>query len=428
LILLATANTFGQNKQLTIHILDEQTKDPIQFCFAIVKGKNNSAQSDEHGLIIIPLEANDTLVIYQLGYYIKKIATSDVTKNNNLVLLKSKIITLNEISIKSSKRDTLQANNNVVFLDFDFYDDYILALINKGGKHNSVLILNMNGVSISEKKLSINSETIFKDCFENIHLITKDSSYQIYYNYQHVNLLEPYSISAFNSFLKPCECYNGNNSIFKITHYKKLKNTFILYDNKSQNNKQIIACISDSEAIKGFNMDYDINYFLSQRKSGIDYKTSASEINNHIDQLREQVTLPFDYANLLKPVESEIKKIDSTFILIDYSHQLISTFSTNGKLINTIFLNSLKEMIPKLNIDYDTQNLIFSKLNNKGILILYRFDKNKNKLTHQFELKSFYFIKKIKIKANNLYFINKDKSSSMTKSKIIKELIIWQPL
>jgi hypothetical protein len=133
--------------------------------------------------------------------------------------------------------------------------------------------------------------------------------------------------------------------------------------------------------------------------------------------------------NQLRPVESEIKKIDSNFVLFDYTNKLMYLFSLETKLVDKKSLTLLKGMKPAIYIDYDFHTLIFSKINSNGVLTLYKYDRIKDKLTHHFELKDFYFINSFKIKEKHVFFIGKDRSSSdLTKRKIIKQLIRWESI
>jgi len=419
---------FSQNETIHFKIYDDATKAPIQFGFVLIKGTNISSQSDEFGKVSIKTNAQDTLVIYQLGYQLKKATPFDIEKNNHIVLLKSKNLTLDEVIIKSTKIDTIQASNNTVFIDFDFYDDFILALVDKGGKYNYLQLLDLDGHKISEKKLSIKSEMVFKDCFENNHLVTADSVFQVYYDYKNIILLNPFPISNYYGLLKPCECYHGNKYIFKTKQYRNLKNSYAMYDENKKGVKQIMVTVADSAAIKGFNMDYDINFFLEKRRRGLGYETSVDEIKKHIDELREALLLSTDYTNLLRPIESEIKKIDTNFVLFDYTNKLVYTFSFDGKLNSKNILLDFDDITPKLYIDHDTKNYIFSEIDKIGIVTLFKYDLSKNVFTHKFELENYYFIKKIRVKGDHIYFLNKDKTSDLAKTKILKENISWKKL
>lgn len=427
-VCLSSLSLFSQNETIHFKIFDDKTKTPIQFGFVLIKGENISSQSDEFGKVSIKAKANDTLVIYQLGYNLKKTTPLDIDKNNHIVLLKSKNLTLDEVVIKSTKIDTIQANNNTIFLDFDFYDDFILALVDKGGKYNYLQLLDLEGNKMSEKKLSIKSETIFKDCFENNHLLTTDSVFQIYYDYKNIILLNPFPISNYYGLLKPCECYHGNKYIFKSKQYRDLKNSYTMYDEHKKGVKQVIATVSDSTAIKGFNMDYDINFFLEKRRRGLGYETSVDEITKHIDELREALPLTSDYTNLLRPIDSEIKKIDTNFVLFDYTNKIVYEFSIDGILNSKNTLIGFDDIKPKLYIDYDAKSFIFSEMNKNGIVTLFKYDIHKNVFTHKFELENYYFIKKFKVKGDHIYFLNKDKTSDLVKIKILKENISWKKL
>lgn len=425
-ILLKAGLVFCQEGLFQFKIKDEQNGLPIRFCYVVVKGSFVSSQSDENGDVSIKTYATDTLVIYQLGYHTRKTTVSQITDNKLIVLLRPKNLTLEEVVVNASKTNTLQADNNTTFVDFDFYDDFILALTNKGKKYNSIMLLDMDGKRISENTPALASEKVFKDCFGNIHLICKDSIYQVYYDYNKLSLLRAFPISDYYQVLKPCECNNGHHYIFKIHQYRNLKNAYYMFDDKQH--RKLIATIADSNAIKGFNMDFDINYFLSKRRQGQAYGTSVSELNKHIDKLREELVLPAEYANLLRPVDSEAQKVDSFFVLIDYTHKSLILFSESGIKLKELNLNKDINILPKMYYDGEQREIIFSSKNKSGILTLYKFDIAKNKYTHQFIVKDFYFINQMKIKGGNLFFIYKDRSTDMGKHKIVKEPIVWKAL
>lgn len=429
ILMLCSLYGFSQKELLKFRVLDDKTKEPIEFCYVLVKGKNSSAQSDETGLVKISAQESDTLVVYQLGYFIKKILVEEIIAYGNRVHLRPKNITLGEVVVKSSRTDTFQKDNTIFFLDFEFYDDMILALVNKGNRYNSLMLLNQQGEKLAEKRLSVKAEVLFKDCFQAIQLISTDSIYQVYYDYQKLVLLKPFPIKNYYNVLKPCECSYRSSFILKAKKYRALKNTYYLFDEqrKSQPPKEMII-IADSVAIKRFNMDYDLQYFLGIRRGGYQYQTSVTEIKKHLDLFREELVLPSLYEAMLPPIASEMKRLDSSYVLFDYTNKYLYTFSLNGKLQNKSDLTNFSGITPHLNIDHDTHNLIFSSLNSAGILSLYRYDLSKNTFTHSYQLKDFYFVKDFQVKENNLYFIHKNRTEAMTSTKIIKQLITWQSM
>lgn len=419
---------FSQKDFLNFKVLDEKTKEPIQFCYVLVKGKNVSSQSNERGAVKIVARPADTLVIYQLGYFVKKTTLSEIISNGYVITIRSKNITLDEVIIKPAKTDTFQNDNTIFFLDFELYDDLILALVSRGGRYNSLMLLNQQGNKVAEKRLTVKSEAMFKDCFNAIHILTDDSIYQVYYDYQAIKLLKPYSIKNYYSVLKPCECYYGNKFMLKVKKYQGLKTFYYMVDQQTRQKPAVVAVVADSSAIRGFNMDYDLRYFLDIRRGGGGYLTSVTELVKHLDELREDLKLPPEYKMVLQDMQSEMKLVDTNFILVDYTNKELYTLSLNGAQTNKIKLMDFNGITPKLTIDHDTRNLVFSRLSVTGTLTLYRYDLLRNNFTHKFELRNFYYVKKFRIKENNLYFINKDRSETMSKVKIIKEFINWQPI
>jgi hypothetical protein len=99
----------------------------------------------------------------------------------------------------------------------------------------------------------------------------------------------------------------------------------------------------------------------------------VSAIIEHIDQLREELVLPTDYVNLWKPAESEMKKIDSNFVLFDYTNKLIYIFSLYGQLINKLTFRDFIIVNPKIYIDDNSGDLVFQEKSKNGVLILLKF-------------------------------------------------------
>jgi hypothetical protein len=418
----------AQTKFYVFRLLDENTKEPIPFAYAVLKGKNISSLSNEFGVVKIKADFFDTLIVSQTGYFLKRISVKDIEKTDSVIFLKRKEINLNEVTVITKTLEVFQENTNMVYLDFDFYDDLIVSLVNKGEKNNSLLLSDKNGNKISEKPLKFKAELLYKDCLGNLHVATRDSIFQLFYDYVNIKLLAPYPISKLTSVLMPCECYYDGKYIFKSIHYQRLKNTYTLFESKNNVYKNI-AFVADSENIRDFNLEFDLRYFLNLRKAELEkYQTSVTELSKNLETLREKMDLPQEYSRLLKRTASEMKKIDTSFVLFDYTHQVINYYSLNGKPQHQLKFN-FSGVEAKIYIDSDARNYIFTNLDGRnGILTLYRFDVIKNAFTHKYAVTNFHFIKYFKIKENFLYFINKDQITGHANSKIVKNYILWEKL
>ncbi|MBL7930995.1 MAG: hypothetical protein JNL60_03780 [Bacteroidia bacterium] len=427
LLTVLTGAELRAQELFAFNIKDRTSLEPIKFCYVIVKGKNISSVSDENGLIKIKADVKDTLVIYQVGYLLKKTTPELVGPGNN-VWLHRKDVNLEEVSITAKTIEIFNEKEYTVFLDFEFYDDHVLSLISRGSKYDALLLSDKNGNKITEIRLKIKAEGLFKDCLNNIHLLTKDSIYQIYYDYQTIHLLPAYDLVAYNNMLKRCECSHNDKYIFKTSRYQELKNIYTYYDAPNGSSKQL-ALVADSQNIKDFNMDFDIRYFLDLRRRGAGYFYTVADIYKYMDQFREQLVLDDSYKRLLKPVDSEVKIIDSSFALFDYTHKTVSYYSFDGQLQSQASLEQFPQIAPKILIDRDAPNYVFTKQNNRnGLLTLYRFDKLTNQITHSFILNDFHYLGNFQIKENYLYFINSDMSRNDINTKIVKVWLDWKKM
>ena len=425
LVLFYCYSMAAQVKLLQFQVIDQSTQQSLPFCYAQVSGSRNTAMADENGFIAIRVTSHDTLILQQLAYYPVRIAVADITEK---ISMKPKNINLDAVTVTAKKLQVFEENNNLVFIDFEFYYDNILCLVNKGGKYNVLQIRDLAGNTRLEKKLNIKTESIFKDCYGNLHLLSADSIYQVFYNYRTLSILPPYPIADYRHLMKPCVCAINDKAIFKIKEYQSLKNAYIYYD-ALNNLKKTMACVADSEAITGFKMDYDIRYFLSMRRQGFGYAYSVTDLYKYMDKLRAELELPFEYKNLLRPVESQLINVDTTFVLFDFTNKLVYRFSFSGNFIEKRAFGNFPILQPNVQHDKDAGMIVLSELNNRtGILTLYRYDTKLNKLSHKCSIENMHYIKTYRIKENYLYHINREKIETGYNNKLLKLQLQWQVL
>lgn len=416
----------AQTKSFTLTILDKESQVPLDFCYVLIKGRLASTQTNEQGKAVLKLSSRDTLVLYQLGYHTRRLPVNDITSFQYTVFMESKNLSLDEVVVKAKAVDTLQQNNGIVFLDFEFYDDLILALIHNGKRYNSLWIMDQNGRKLAERYLGLNAEELVKDCFENCHILSADSMYQVYYDYQTIHLLPPYPISKYHQQLKPCVSYYANTILFKRKEYRELKNNYEIFDPSAKPPLRPMATVADSEAIRGFNTDFDLNYFLSIRRKGAGYQTSVDELTKNLDKLRSELVLPETYTRLLNPVQSEVKRVDSTYVLVDYTNALIRVYRLNGTCKKELRLDRLRTFKAPVQLDYDAKHLVFYSSDKDGLITLYRFNCQTMQVTQRFLCRDYPFVTHMLLHDGFMFFIHKDRSQNFTKTKIHKVALVWE--
>ncbi len=408
LLCLCMASTLASQTSYTVtgKVTDAATGAPLPFAAVMLKGTFISTETNAAGEFTIALtDKSHTLIVFQYGYTTKEQMLSVAGQNGLLISLQAKAYNLTEIVVRDKRTDTLQANNHTEFLAFEFYDNFLVALVDKGRRYKLVQLLDESGKVIREHKAPEGAGALFKDCLGNVQLLSKDSSYQFYYNYETIEFLPPYSLALFARTLMPCQCISGDNYYFKEVRYKNLKNAYYLINRHDLQKRSLFTRIENTDAINAFNTDYDLNYFLAQRRKGFGYAMQVEDIKSRIDELREDLPLTPDYLFKLNPIKSDLVKLDSSLLVVDYTHRMLYHHHASGALLKTDSLR-LKGVSPFVVQDADLQKLYFVRESN-GLMSLYEYRPPFTNLK-ALVIEGYRFIRNVRCRNGTLYFLNRN--------------------
>jgi len=387
-------------------VTDAATRQALPFAAVMLKGTFTSTETNAAGEFTITVtDKSHTLIVFQYGYTTKEQIVNAAAQKDLLISLQAKAYNLTEIVVRDKRTDTLQANNHTEFLAFEFYDNFLVALVDKGKRYKLVQLLDESGKVIREHKAPEGANALFKDCLGNVQLLTGDSSYQFYYNYEAIEFLEPYPLALFDRTLRPCQCISGDAYYFKEVRYKNLKNTYYLINKHDLQKKSLFTTVENTDAINAFNTDYDLNYFLAQRRRGFGYAMQVEDIRLRLDELREDLPLSPDYLFRLNPIKSDLVKLDSALLVVDYTHRLLFRHHASGTLLKTDSLH-LRGASPFVVQDADLQKLYFVKESN-GLMSLYEYRQPFENLK-ALVIEGYRFIRNVRCRNGTLYFLNRN--------------------
>ena len=387
-------------------VTDASTQSPLPFAAVMLKGTFVSTETNAAGEFTISVtDKSHTLIVFQYGYATREQMVSVTEQTDLLISLQPKAYNLAEIVVRDQRADTLQAGNHTEFLAFEFYDNFLVALVDKGRRYLLVQLLDESGKVIAERRAPAGAGALFKDCLGNVQILSKDSSYQFYYNYETIEFLLPYSLSLFARTLKPCQCISGDNYYFKEVTYKNLKNTYYLINRHDLQKKMLFTKVENTDAITAFNTDYDLNYFLAQRRRGFGYRMPVEDIKLHIDELREDLPLPPDYLFRLNPIKSDLVKLDSSLLVVDYTHRMLYRHQASGRLLSSDSLH-LKGVSPFVIQDADLQKLYFVR-EVDGLMSLYEYRQPLTDLK-ALVIDGHRFIRNVRCRNGTLYFLDRN--------------------
>ncbi len=110
LFVLSTLNAYPQNSIVAVKgtLIDQKSKEPIAYASVYLKGKSIGTTTNNDGkfLFHVPSEfASDTLIISFIGYDHFKTIVNRLAGKDNVIALKQQTLLLNEIVVKSSKKE-----------------------------------------------------------------------------------------------------------------------------------------------------------------------------------------------------------------------------------------------------------------------------------------------------------------------------------
>ncbi len=403
-------------------IIDENTKEPVPYAAILLKGTSSSTVSNAEGNFqLYSKNKTTTLIIYRLGYFTKEIRVENY--ENAIIALKSKVTNLGEVDVVSKKIDTLQYKTKTICTAFEFYDNYIVALVNKGRSINYIQLMEDDGTIVKEKRAPLGVEYLFKDCFGNVQLVSKDSTWQFYYDYEKLYFMKPYSVAEFAAKVVPCQCTVKDLVYFKEERFKSLKHLYYYVNLKDPEKRHKIDELMDESAISAIRKYEDLAYFIALRNASVggtgdvQYGTSVTELSDHLDEIREQAPLHPKLAGTIYPIQTEMVKKDSALFVIDYFNKRIKKYNLLGGLLKTDSI-TVPYLKPAALQDAEGNKFYLVK-EESGISNLYEYNEYKQDLK-QIQMKEFKFLKNLRCRNNVAYFIFRDPISPNNGWKIYK--------
>jgi CarboxypepD_reg-like domain len=403
-------------------VTDSLTKERIPFCSFIVKGTTQGAVADDQGNFSIQVDKLPvTLVFTAIGY---KTFSLTVSSNKSVqVRLAPVSFSLKTVTISSDRVQTWHSGDAWNYVDYCFYDDYILSLVLITGKNKYYLVLTDTlGAAVASLRVKGNPEKLFTDCVGAVHLYSGDSVYQVYYDY--VNLSLPFSSKkeTFEKTMLPCRCQSGSYYYFSFSSYHQQKLDYY-YINWFQKGKyQPFLSIHDSDKIVSFNENYDIRYFLEKRRKQECCLEPVDSIVKYMDDYRARLPLTDRELTWLTPVSSPIVKAQNHIYIFNPLDSFMLTYKDSGQCIARVRLScaGLKGWQTDELYSDELTGKIYGRIVSNGITRLVCIDPFTGNENGFVEIAGYAFISRIRIRSATAYFLWKDPyTAEMSKLRMI---------
>lgn len=418
LVLLLLLFGFGFNStiraQVTLRgqLRDSASSEPLPFAPFALKGTTRGGLTDQFGRYVIKADRLPaTLVFSMLGYKTQEVRISDTA--TRIITMRPSVRELQEVVISSERIRILNENDYFAYLDFTFYNEQILALAVRPNGKTELQLLDTDGKVLKKLPVKKTAESLFTDCLGAVHLVTPDSTFQVYYDYTKLQLLYPSGKATFDKVMRPCKCRIADYYYFSWPAYRGLKVNFYYADWYRKGELKPFYTASDSAKIAGFQANYNLDYFLALRRvrpfPNPRYTVPYSYLVSHLDSFRLTEPLSQADARWLTPIDAPIYAAGKQAFVFNYADTSILRFSKTGELEKRLpfeqarSVNLKKEVL----VDEFTGHLYtWEEVN--GHSVFSRIDPETGKITSQFELDDRTYISKPKLRNGVLYFLWRD--------------------
>jgi hypothetical protein len=402
LLLLVVINSFSQDvTRIFGYITDASSTQAISNAHVYFEGSGSGTVSDEKGYYSLNFSANNTSLIVSHTSYEKRIITISTVKTQRIdvELIFSETI-LPVVQITTPKPQKIISNESFFVQDYEFLDSNILVIGYHYGQNPGLLLLSPFGDTLAQSEIHETAEYLYKDCLDNVHLVTEKNAYQVFYDKPELKLIYPVSRKEFDKTLPRCiEELNGK-FYFREYYYK---NQVLLYFYKeADSTEKKLTLIADEKALR---MLGDQERFISMGKE-------FTEADQRFEDM-------FFY----DPVFCPLYKVNSQLYIINFVDSRIEKYNDSGKLLGTVGISFQNEKSWKefMVVDEKKGN-IYSVFRKNGITNLKELNLNTGETGRNIAIPRFPFIEKISAYNGYLYFLY---SSLVTQDK---KMLYWMKL
>lgn len=240
--LLSFSASAQNDNALSINVIVADTTGKTLKDVAIYNSQQNLIGiTNNFGKTNISARYGDVIVFSRVNYEQKYMTVSGETifkqeddNNYMLVYLVAKTNVLPEAEIVEHMPHLAYSNKQVWVSDYKVNDAGMYLILDNNSEH-SLIFLSHEQDTLAKAKIAKKFDYLYEDAFGNIHLLSKDTAYQTYFDGEKLNILYPVDINTFKQKLMPVKVIT--DSLLVLQRYASMWQE-ILYISVNRNNKE----------------------------------------------------------------------------------------------------------------------------------------------------------------------------------------------
>jgi hypothetical protein len=235
LVLILLAPVFSANGQFTGTILESGTSKPIADA-TIRIGGNVGATSWPNGQFEIRIsEYPAVLSISHVSYHPAEIIIQSPVQSGITILLVPKVVEIGEVVVAGERIRRFLERQYFYVVDYDFMADNVCLIGYESGNlaRGRILLMDPQDDTLAFEKVR-NPRKIYRDAYDNLHLINRDSIFQLYYQDDRLHFLYPTYLNQVPQEFFQLEFNEGNRFLLRIIADRERTHEYVVIDTGSQ--------------------------------------------------------------------------------------------------------------------------------------------------------------------------------------------------
>ena len=433
LLVLSPITASAQNSNvLNINVIVSDTTGKALKDVAIYNSKQNLIGiTNNFGKTIVSARYGDVIVFSHISYEQIRLMISDgniFDKKDNecgmLVVMNEKTNILPEAEIVENVPHLAYSNKQVWVSDYIVNNSGMYLIIDSNSEH-SLIFLSHEQDTLAKAKIAKKYDYLYEDAFGNIHLLSKDTAYQTYYDGEKLNMLYPVDIQTFKQKLMPVQVIT--DSLLVLQRYASMWQE-ILYISVNRNNKET-KVLADCY---GSTREWGRTYFRDLKKDGIIdaiqkenpmfpdimEMLGIEKSNTFGDDAIENTFVDFGSSQRaryrLQPIYSPIAFFNDTIYVFDLEKDKLVKFTENGTFVKDVdisFHRTTYRKNSRIGNNWDRNIIIdkalgkcYAQLSKDGHVTLKEIDLQTGTIKNIFELNHHVFPENIQIHNGIVYY------------------------
>ena len=354
-LVLSPITASAQNSEvLNVNVIVSDSTGKVLKDVAIYNSKQNLIGiTNNFGKTIVSARYGDVIVFSHISYEQIRLMISDgniFDKKDNecgmLVVMNEKTNILPEAEIVENVPHLAYSNKQVWVSDYIVNNSGMYLIIDSNSEH-SLIFLSHEQDTLAKAKIAKKYDYLYEDAFGNIHLLSKDTAYQTYFDGEKLNMLYPVDIQTFKQKLMPVQVIT--DSLLVLQRYASMWQE-ILYISVNRNNKET-KVLADCF---GSTREWGRTYFRDLKKDGIIdaiqkenpmfpdimEMLGIEKSNTFGDDAIENTFVDFESSQRaryrLQPIYSPIAFFNDTIYVFDLEKDKLIKFTENGTFVKDV--------------------------------------------------------------------------------------------